>query len=527
MPAPYAPKPPCIFTEADRYYAAAALIVGFIIVKTFVRSADGTGYGLMSSVSALLATVFNYLYCRRLGMKGGKTTSVLFVTSLALSCVFTVCDNVPVVLLSIAMIFLSNLYFSYASFREGRRSVVNNLFRAVFISPFYEFGALCPALFHKSEDKTSKKSDLKKTAPIVAGVVLSVPLCIVVVILLGSADKAFGSIFSISLDSFSKWIEDHLLSDILILAVSVPLSMYIFGAVYSRAYKMRNDALLVKTAETKVRLLPSSLCAAFLTPLTLIYVIFTLMQLFHFFTANVMSDPGFTYAEYARSGFFQLCAVALINLSVISGVTFFTKNAEKRLPRVLSAFVTVFCVLTECLIVTALSKMLLYISIYGMTPKRVETSVFMIYLFVMFVVLIVKQCGRKLSFTKIGYCLAAAVLLLMAFIPVDALIARYNISKYESGEISWMGYKAMKDLDAGAASVFAEKYEKDGDSDTTFSRSYASYKSYYGDNFDEMTFWDLNIPRYIAGRVIKDERPSEKDPYESWNTGEADSLDIG
>lgn len=503
--------PPCLYDGKDRWFALAAAVVGYLVLKTFIMSLDASGLGLMATVDAAAVTLFNFFYCRSLGMKGGRVTNVIFAANLLLAPSFLFCDNGSVTALCAAFIFAGNAYFSYASYKEGSRSVIFNAFRAVVISPFHQFGALFGALFRKPE--RNKDEDLrdrfKNALPVIVGVLMSIPLCAVVAALLGSADEAFGSIFSFSLDAISQWIEDHIIANIFVVVFSLPISMYIFGAAYSRVYKMRNEDVLQKTNHTDVRVLPTSMCTAFLTPLTILYVIFTAIQVIHVFTANVLGDPDFSYADYARSGFFQLCAVAVINLAVIAVVMFFAKRRESS-ASVLRWFVVVFCLLTHCLIATALSKMLLYISIYGMTPKRIETSVFMVYLFVMFAVLIVKQFVPKLSFTKLGYCLAALVLLVMWLVPVDSMIARYNIDHWRSGEISWMGYSAMCDLDASAAPVFAEITKADGAKAYEDVRKFFKDRKYIAEQYDQMTAWDFNSARYIAGKVILDAQPADE-----------------
>lgn len=496
-------KPPCVYSKQDRLFAAVALILGYLVVKTYMESVAGTGFGLMASVTAAAVSIFNFAYCRNLGMKGSRTTTIIFIVNLLLSPSFFVCDNGSVTSLCVLMIVLGNAYFSYASYREGSRSVIHNAFRAV-ISPFHEYGSVFGALFHhtKKADGT-KKTDMKKIGAAVFGVVMSIPVCIAVIALLSSADASFGSIFSFSLDDIAEWLDEYIIANLFTFVFSLPVGMYIFSAAYSRAYKMKNENVLDKLPHTITHILPQSMCAAFLTPLTLIYVLFVGLQIVHAFSANVLNAPDFSYAEYAREGFFQLCAVSVINLSVISVVMFFAKQDNKRLPKLLRLFVVIFSLLTHCLIATALAKMVMYINIYGMTPKRVQTSVFMAYLFIMFAVLIVKQFRTRISFTKIGYCLAAAVLIAMAFVPVDALIARYNIEKYRSGEISWMGEAAIYDLDSSAVPEFDHFHSDDPDAERSVNTFFHD-REYIAEAYDHMTMWDMNIQRARAAKVIED-----------------------
>lgn len=495
-------RPPCTYTAADRFFALAALLLGFLCVKTYVVSSDATGLGLMASISAAAVSVFNFVYCRALGMRGSKTTTALFIIELILSPSFFVCDNAAVTVICAAMIFAANAYFSYASYSEGSRSVVNNAFRSVLMSPFYEFGSSFGALFQKRRS-TGGRQDIKKALPVILGLLLSVPLCVVVGILLGAADEQFAAFFSITASDLISWIEDHLLVNILLFGVSLPVGMYIFSAAYSRSYKMRNEGALKKLPATDTRVLPASMCAAFLVPLTLLYFMFTAMQAMRLISSSYASQSGFSYAEYARAGFFQLCAVTVINLAVIAAVTFFSKREKRETPKLLRAFIIVFSLLTHCLIVTALIKMLMYIDNYGMTPKRVQTSIFMAWLFVMFALLIAKQFIPKLSVTKLGCCLAALVIALMAFVPVDALIARYNISHYISGDIPWMGVSAMYELDASAAAEFAKIDAPYLDPLSVSKRTFFKHYEYLEREFSEMNAWDLNLQRMRALEAMK------------------------
>ncbi len=504
---PKKPRPAAVYTHADRWYAISALILGFITVKTYIESTSdsGSGFGLMASISALALTVFNFIYCRALNMKGNRTTTAIFIVNLILSQSFLICSNSAVTLLCIVMIFFGNTYFSYASYHEGRRSVINNVFRATIISPFYNYSSVFEAIFTKREKNSDKKRDYKKGLLVIIGLLSSLPLCIVVVFLLGAADKEFGKIFSVSFENLYEIIAD-LFGNFFLFLLSLPLGMYVFAAAYSRSYKMNHENEFEKLPQKTSPTVSNAMCAAFLTPLMLIYVVFTVLQAVHLFSASVLSAPDFSYSEYAREGFFQLCIVALINLVVIAAIMILSGAGRGSMKRILRVFTVVFCVLTHFLIVTALAKMLLYISIYGMTPKRVSTSVFMMYLFVMFAVLIIKQYKRKISFTKIGYCLAAAVLAAMVFTPVDALIAEYNITHYERGDISWMGISAMKELDASAIPVLAKVRPDDANGVYSDVQSYFASMEMIADEYVNISLWNFNVQRYLAGEVIHSTR---------------------
>lgn len=499
-------KPQAVYTESDRIFSIIALILGFTTLKVLIHMFGGIGF--MTTLLCLGLTLFNYFFSKKQGLKGSKENTVIFVVTLLLSVLFVITDNDYVKSINFCLVLISNLYFVYAGYKSNNNSVIYNVFKAVVISPFYEYGSLFNALFQKPKHSLVKKSDKsqKNILPVIIGLVLSVPVCAVVMALLMSSDENFGRVFERIFEKIFTYFFDDLFTNGLQLMFSLPISMYIFGAVFSRSYKMKHENELRKLSKASVRLLPSSMCNAFLSPLILIYIAFVFTQISYLITNVVSANDTFDYSAYARSGFFELCFVAIINLSVISVIMFFVKLKNKLLPKSVKIFIIAFSVLTLCLIITAVIKMQMYINMYGMTPLRVYTSIFMIYLFVMFIVMIIKQFVFGISFTKIAYMFAVFIIAAMSLLPVDGFIAKYNITKYEQGEIDWIGYDAMTDLDASAVGVFAEC-----DPNMVSEKSYSGVttypiRKYFNNQYDlkNISIYDFNLTRFFAAKKIKE-----------------------
>ena len=519
-------KPHATYNQIDRIFSVIALILGFAILKNLLNSYDGIGF--MTTLVCLGLTLFNCFYCKKKGLNCSKENKVIFIITLILSVMFVITDNDYVKSINVCLVFVSNMYFVYSSYKSNNNSIILNVFKAVVLSPFYEYGSLFAALLRKSEHARSQKSDKtkKNIVPVIVGLVLSIPVCVVVMVLLMSSDENFGRVFEHLFETIFEHFFDDIFDNAVQLMFSIPISMYIFSAVFSRAYKMKHEKELNKLPKVSVRVFPSSMCNAFLSPLILIYVAFVFTQVSYLFTNIGTANENFDYSEYARNGFFELCFVALINLSVISVIIFFVKLKDKLLPKSVKIFVVLFSVLTLCLIVTAIVKMQMYINMYGMTPLRIYTLIFMIYLFVMFIVMIVKQFVFKMSFTKIAYVLGAFVIAAMSLLPVDGLIAKYNIEKYEQGEIGWMGYSAMTDLDASAVSVFAECNLKI-DSETSSYSGVTTYPimSYFKNSdskYDNMDIYNFNFTRLAAKRKIEDFNKNNDIP--DYHYGNSDTL---
>ena len=63
--------------------------------------------------------------------------------------------------------------------------------------------------------------------------------------------------------------------------------------------------------------------------LTALYLVFSVVQIGGLFLGKMTLPQGYTYAMYAREGFFQLLAVSILNLFlVLAGIQFFKKNKE-------------------------------------------------------------------------------------------------------------------------------------------------------------------------------------------------------
>lgn len=495
-------KPHCVYNNIDRIFAVFALVLGFFVIKVLMHG--GNAFGLAATVTMCLITLFNFFYSKKSGLNLTVGHTAVYGLTFLLSLMFVITDNDSVKNIDFCLVIVSNLYLVYSSYKSNNRSIIFNACKSVFVSPFYEYSSVFGALFHK--DTSQGGGDKKKSnlMPVIVGLVCSVPVTLFVAMLLLSSDEMFRSWYSKLGEAFF----DDLFLNLFIFGCSLPIGMYIFGAVYSRAYKKSNEKFLRKLPKASIRVCPASMCNAFLTPLCILYVIYIFCQISYFFqTVGTIVEDTFDYSSYARQGFFELCVVAVINLILAACVMFFVKYNEKKLPVTVKGFISGFSVLTLCLIATALTKMIMYIKIYGLTPLRVYTSIFMIYLFVLFVILIIKQACSKISFTKIAYFMAAAVIILMSVIPVDGLIAKYNLQQYTEGKIDWIGTSALKQLDCSAVKYLEPYSVLNGDDYDTGRIAVSDYLNNTIRDLQDFDIYSFNFTKYSAYLSLKKEEP--------------------
>ena len=182
----------------------------------------------------------------------------------------------------------------------------------------------------------------------------------------------------------------------------------------------------------------------------LIYAVYLLSQLAYFGGgfAGILPD-GYTLAEYARRGFFEMSWLSFINLGLMClAMGLVEKKAgAPALTRGLCLFLGLAALF---LIAAASGKMLLYIGGYGLTRKRVLTEVFMLWLGVTTILVSVWLFKPRFPYMK-GAVICALILGCVTFwADVDTQVARYNVRAYQSGQLETIDMGHMSSLGDGA-----------------------------------------------------------------------------
>jgi hypothetical protein len=221
--------------------------------------------------------------------------------------------------------------------------------------------------------------------------------------------------------------------------ISIPTAAYIFGLVAGSVYK-RGCFIFKKEDLDKgvstLRLLPAATVYTLLGLVCSIYAIFVVSQLPYFFSAFIGERPDgwLIYSEYARKGFFELCTITAINLSLLTATNLFSKKQSGVSP-VLKFFNVLLALLTLLLISTAISKLALYIGAYGLSVRRLLPSVFLIFLAIICGGIIVMQ-KRQFSILRLAAITGAVILSLLCLFNPDGLVSRYNAKRYLSGTLN-------------------------------------------------------------------------------------------
>ncbi len=449
----------------DRVLAFALLALGYLVCRFEI-----SGHPLLGLVYGLILyglTVWHYR--GRMGKRslGVWAVGLLFLLSHLLT------DNGPVRFFAR---WLSVLLWGYGVYCAGGNSAEERL-GDMFVPEFFKANVLMPfsklSAFFTAAFSGGKRNWLKAALLVLLGLGLAlIPLFIVVNLL--QYDEAFSklldSLFSESLPEAVFW---RLLCLLLAVVMATLLMSCLFG---SRDHALSRVLSRESVAAFRIRrrFLPLAVSCAMLIPLLLVYGLFFFSQLPLYTSAFTGVLPkGYTYADYARDGFFQLCAVCAINGALYLFVTLFTKREKGE--GVCRALLTILCLCSLVLAATAFSKMVLYIRTYGLTPNRVYSSWAMILLAGAFLLALIGAYWKRLNLVRSLFCLFVLLFGFLCLCDTNALIADYNVRAYEQGRLDSVDTGVFWELGDSAAPAAARLAD-----DPVYGDEVKHFLSYHG-----------------------------------------------
>lgn len=220
--------------------------------------------------------------------------------------------------------------------------------------------------------RTKKDSKAKKTVPIVLlASLVAIILFFIALSYLRNADDNYNSLME-RIGEVIKIDWDFLLIPKLIITALAGTWLYglIGGCFRETEEQVRHRGDNIKWFVGKLRKVPGLVWVIFIGLFSVFYAIFFFMQGSYLWGAFAMKLPeGFTYSEYARKGFGEMCGVMVINfillwLSTRTAETY--KTPVKIACTVLNAESMIFALI-------AFLKIFMYIYRYGFTPLRLES----------------------------------------------------------------------------------------------------------------------------------------------------------
>ena len=257
-------------------------------------------------------------------------------------------------------------------------------------------------------------------AELMLGLVIAIPVLSVAIWLLTSADEVFGSFMQGGLDVIRHADGTGLMKFIAALALTLMLFSWMLGA-------LQRPRAAAKAAPAE-HMFPELALSVTTALLDLVYAAFAAVQIRYLFLGIHSVRMAGGYAAYARSGFFQLTALAFLTILWIGPLLSSYKDSRR-----LRALCGATALLTAVIDISAFLRMRMYIGAFGLSLLRVLTLWAMAMILLSLILLAVKAVlpGRR-----VFPALAAVVLCTwtaLNYANIDAIVARDQAARFNAG----------------------------------------------------------------------------------------------
>lgn len=284
--------------------------------------------------------------------------------------------------------------------------------------PFVRCGTLLDAA-----RSTKQNRDLSRSLPAVIGVLVTVPALWIVAGVLMDADALFALVAGSALGGLEARF-GRLFARLVLAVCAMP---FLFSLLYFAAHT--EPAARQERSWKQLDSLPAVML---LGALDALYLFFLAVQSAALFGDRAyLARAGISFAEYARSGFFQLAGLAGLNVAVILAAVWLCRG-DRRLRLLATALVA----LTAVLLVSAAWRMTLYVGAYGLSFKRLLTYWGMGMLAILLALMVRKVWKPEFSFFRAAAPIALAGWLVLNYANIDAITARYNVWQVERGRLA-------------------------------------------------------------------------------------------
>jgi hypothetical protein len=283
------------------------------------------------------------------------------------------------------------------------------------------------------------RSRVAGIAPLARGLLIAIPIAALLAGLLASADPIFASFLTFNLD-----FGQLLLDAFFVLAGSLAMAGLLRLAAAEPMDQGDGPVWRLGTTEAVV----------VLAVLDTVFAAFAIAQAIAASGtgAETLRVAGVTYADYARSGFFQLlwaAGITLVLLILFSRITGFARRAGKVTFIVLAQLAIA---LTLLIVLVASLRLSLYEGAYGFTMLRLYSHIFAGLVAVVFLLLAADLAGlfrRRRWFVGVTVLTALGLLMALNVANPEAIVVGLNVNR--ASETHKIDAQYLRELSSDAA----------------------------------------------------------------------------
>lgn len=477
--------------KGDWIFFLVCLALGILAERSFLNGIIGLSYPVFITV---FYGVFFWRY-RSFSFTNKKLGFLMVASIWLLSTSFFIHSNMILYMLNIlvipVLVLIQLVLVTYPLQNQWHRwPFVQKIFLTAGAAIVYVYSFLIQGV--KLGVRGLEESRSATIRKVLIGLAISLPLLFVVVNLLVSADQHFGNL----LGTFPRWllglkIEEEVLRTFAVILYTL--------AIFGLFQVLRNKQPLpdISPKPTGKMKWDSVISLTVLTLLNIVYLLFVVVQFQYFFSETLTA--GYTYAELARRGFFELLFVTMLNLLIISTIVSFVDKTSKSMTAAIRILLSLLVTFSGVMLYSAFLRLFMYEEAYGFTFARVLAHSFMIFLLVILCYSFLRIWMERLSLVRFYIISAIIFYTLTNTVQLDRYTVERNLERYsETGRID---IYYLNSLSYEGVLGLAELYKLDPDhpglSELLLQRR--------GDFLDTDERWNtINMSRISAEKAVND-----------------------
>ncbi len=403
-------------------------IIGSVLVslaQSILFYGKNIGISMLLFEIVLNAVVITILY-KKNKIKN-KVGFLLLIPIILLSSTYFIFANKMFYTANFFIIMLLNILM-YAILVNKKKYFKNHLLDTfgLITNTFKEYKEGVNYAKEKSKKYISKNNQVQKEKikRITKSVLIVLGVVGVVLILLISADKVFANLFT-GIGNLFKNI-NIIATFSFVIRIAIIIIVYVlFLSLLFRLQK--NDNKEEKECK-KTNNKDSFTIKMLLIALNVVYFIFCIIQLE--LLAKIKISESFDYASYARTGFFQLMFVSLINFVII----LISNKYNEKIVKILNSLLIVF---TTIIAISSMYRMYMYEMEYGLTYLRLFVYLILITEIIAFIPVMIHIFNKNFDFIKWSFIICIGAYCIVNYMNLEQIIVSRNINRTSSRPIDY------------------------------------------------------------------------------------------
>ena len=492
----------------------------FALLYTFCvyKNAEGITYPFF--VGGSLALLFYcFKKCGRTVSKGSKWIAASMMLLGILQC--TTDSRVVIhfnrfMIWGLGLVLLLKTMWTEETLTWDMGKWIRKLLGHAFWSPFKGF-EIFPDGWDVFRERTESREKYKRSGKIAMAILLAgaitIPLLVFIIIMLSSADVLFRAFIEKIVDTLFHWnIPEFLTNEDLWLSLLMFGSSLLVSYGAWQALKKEEEAIEEGEQKPKEQLVGYIIVGA----VGMVYLLFSFFQIFGLFLGKMSLPEGYTYAGYAREGFFQLAFLCGMNIVLVLIICKYF-----RLNQLMKIMLLVICGCTYIMIASSAYKMILYVKAYQLTFLRLAVLWALVVMTVLLAGVVLRIVSERERLVEFFFITLLSAYCIFVFARPDYLIASYNVAHVTDSTSKRTKVDSrylVGDLSADAVPVWIRSENI----------SFSDGKLYTLEKLvmmkDEMTFRTFNFSKYYAG-VLAEKRIADLQENDN-NEEEKEGADI-